>query len=145
MVDFQEQLQQIAYSISTLSSAAGPTGPVGATGAPGTNGATGATGNTGATGATGSPGTPGTTIPVIGKVASDGTLQPGSTGIASVSQVGTGQYNVTFSTPFADTNYKPFLTGDAADSQNMHYTCTSTSVMQVSSFNNSAFTIMILA
>ncbi len=89
-------------------------------------------------------GSGGTSIPVIGKVASDGTLQPGSTGITSVVRTGTGVYNITFSTPFADTNYKPFLTCDQTQGQAARYTCTSASVVQVSSFNDTAFTVMVL-
>ncbi len=130
----------------------GTTGATGATGV-GLQGATGIQGNPGATGATGvagtngSPGATGATgvsIPVYGKIAVDGTLQPGAVGISSVVHTGTGLYTINFTIPFLDTNYAPFLTGDNTQAQNIYYTVVSTSQMQVNSFADSAFTLLVM-
>lgn len=95
-------------------------------------------------GPTGPTGPAGPNAPVYGKVASNGTLQTGSVGIASVVRNGTGSYTITFSTSFGNTRYKPFLTGDQADGQTPKYTCTDGLHMDVSAFNDTAFTVMVL-
>lgn len=82
----------------------GPTGPAGADGATGPAGATGpsgADGTIGVDGATGATGPTGPTGPVnliSGVVSGSGTIVSGSGFTAS--QTGTGQYSVTFNTPF---------------------------------------------
>lgn len=106
----------------------------------GATGATGAAGGTGATGAAGS----GVSTLAHGKVASNGTLAAGSNGVSSVSQTGTGQYLVTLNPAMANTNYKVLCTGDAADGQNPRYTVNSASQFEVSAFNNTAFSFLVI-
>lgn len=78
---------------------------------------------------------------VLGKVASDGTLQPGSFGIASVVRNSNGNYTIFFGTPFLDTNYKPFTA--TAEDLTARYTCTSDSQMNVNSGSDLDFTLMV--
>lgn len=76
--------------------ASGPTGPKGSTGPKGATGARGATGSKGATGpkgATGATGAPATKM--WASIDSDGTVL-GSSGVVSVSHMGSGVYRFTF-------------------------------------------------
>lgn len=79
----------------------GPSGPAGPTGADGANGVAGATGPAGPSGADGATGATGPTGPVnliSGVVSESGAILSGSG--FSAAQSGTGEYDVTFTTPF---------------------------------------------
>lgn len=91
----------------------------------------------GATGPTGPTGASGASVPA-GVVASNGTLAAGAVGITSVSEGSTGVYTITFSTPFANTNYIPIVTLDAPTGYTWSAVNTSTTVLTVSTFNASA-------
>jgi hypothetical protein len=80
---------------------------------------------------------------VLGKIASDGTLFPGSTGIASVVRNSNGNYTIFFTTPFASTNYKPFTATN--EDLTARYTCTSNSQMNVNSGSDLEFTLAVFA
>jgi hypothetical protein len=82
-----------------VTGADGPTGPAGGTGgATGPTGIDGAAGVTGADGPTGATGPAGTGDLVSGVVSDAGAILSGSD--FTTTQVGTGQYDITFTTPF---------------------------------------------